>query len=69
MLVYGTYPKKGPPKRPCFRFYENWTGVEYAAAVLMMQEGRTADGLKVFKAVRERFDGKKRNPFDNTKKQ
>ncbi len=64
MLVYGTYPKKGPPKRPCFRFYENWTGVEYAAAVLMMQEGRTADGLKVFKAVRERFDGKKRNPFD-----
>ena len=63
-LVYGTWPKGGRPERPCFRFFENWTGVEYAAAVLMMQEGRTADALKVFKAIRDRFDGRRRNPFN-----
>ena len=64
MLVYGTYPRGGRPERPCFRFFENWTGVEYGAAVLMMQEGRVADGLKIFQAVRDRFDGRKRSPFD-----
>jgi non-lysosomal glucosylceramidase len=63
-LVYGTYPKGGKPKRPCFRFFENWTGIEYAAAVLMLQEGRRSDALKVIKAIRDRFDGRKRNPFD-----
>jgi hypothetical protein len=63
-LVYGTWPKGGRPERPCFRFFENWTGIEYAAAVLMMQEGRNADALKVFKAVRDRFDGRRRNPFN-----
>jgi len=64
MLVYGTYPRGGRPERPCFRFFENWTGIEYGAAVLMLQEGRIRDGLKVMEAVRERFDGRKRNPFD-----
>ncbi len=64
MLVYGTYPHGDPPPRSCFRFPENWTGVEYAAAILMMQEGRVRDGLRVFEAVRSRFDGRKRNPFN-----
>ncbi len=63
-LVYGTWPKGGRPERPCFRFFENWTGIEYAAAVLMMQEGRHADALRVFKAIRDRFDGRRRNPFN-----
>ena len=30
----------------------------------MMYEGMTADGLKCFKAVRDRFNGSKRNPFN-----
>ena len=64
MLVYGTFPRGGRKPQSCLRFDETWTGVEYAAAVLMMQEGRVADGLRVFKAVRDRFDGRKRNPFD-----
>ena len=64
MLVYGTYPRGNPPERPCFRFTENWTGIEYAAAVLMMQEGKLEEGLSVFEAIRQRFDGYKRNPFN-----
>ena len=64
MLAYGSYPKGAMPERPCFRFFENWTGVEYAAAVLMIQMGMMEEGLKIFRAVRSRFDGRKRNPFD-----
>jgi len=64
MLVYGTFPRGGRKPQSCLRFDETWTGIEYAAAVLMMQEGRVADGLRIFKAVRDRFDGRKRNPFD-----
>jgi len=64
MLAYGSYPHGGRPERPCFRFFENWTGVEYAAAILMMQEGMIDHGLRVIRAIRDRFDGRKRNPFD-----
>jgi len=64
MLLFGTWPKGKPPRNPLFRFTENWTGVEYAAAVAMMYEGLTAQGLKVFRAIRNRFDGKRRSPFN-----
>lgn len=63
MVTVGSYPK-GEPEVPCFRFYENWTGVEYAFAVNLMFAGKTDWGLEVIEAIRERFDGKKRNPFD-----
>jgi hypothetical protein len=64
MLIYGSYPRGGRTPQSCLRVDENWTGLEYAAAVLMMHAGRTADGLRIFRAVRQRFDGAKRNPFD-----
>lgn len=63
MVTVGSYPN-GEPAVPCFRFYENWTGVEYAFAVNLLFAGRIDWGLEVIAAVRERFDGKKRNPFD-----
>jgi non-lysosomal glucosylceramidase len=63
MVVCGTYPH-GLPDEPCFRFPENWTGVEYAFGALLMYHGQIERGLEVFRAVRERFDGKKRSPFD-----
>jgi hypothetical protein len=40
------------------------TGFEYTAAVHMLYEGQTDDGLNVIAAIRERYDGLKRNPFD-----
>ncbi len=40
------------------------TGFEYTAAVGMMQEGDVAAGLKVISAIRARYDGRKRNPFN-----
>ena len=43
---------------------ETMTGFEYAAAGLMLQEGLTAKAEEMIKAVRDRYDGKKRNPWN-----
>ena len=40
------------------------TGFEYAFAGLLFAYGKTQDGMKVVKAVRDRFDGEKRNPWN-----
>ena len=42
---------------------EAMSGFEYAAATGMFYEGLDAEGLKVIAAIRDRYDGKKRNPF------
>jgi hypothetical protein len=59
-----TYPRGRRPKRPFPYFNEVMTGFEYAAAVHMLYEGQTAAGLKAIAAIRDRYDGRKRNPFD-----
>ncbi|MBQ9170285.1 MAG: hypothetical protein IJ219_06820 [Bacteroidaceae bacterium] len=61
-LVMGSWPK-GRLEVPFPYFAEAMTGFEYTAAVGMLYEGLTSDGLKCFRAVRNRFDGAKRNPF------
>lgn len=40
------------------------TGFEYAFAGLLISEGLIEEGLQVVRAVRNRFDGIKRNPFN-----
>jgi len=62
-LLMAAYPKNRP-KRPFPYFAEVMTGFEYTAAVGMLQEGQTDAGLKVIRAIRARYDGKKRSPFD-----
>ena len=54
---------KGRLEVPFPYFAEAMTGFEYCAAVGMLYEGMTADGLKCIKSIRDRFDGAKRNPF------
>ena len=39
------------------------TGFEYAAASLMIQEGLVQEGIEIVEAIRDRYDGKKRNPY------
>ena len=60
----GSYPRGERPKRPFPYFNEVMTGFEYAAAVGMLYEGQTVNGLKSIAATRARYDGKKRSPFD-----
>lgn len=43
---------------------ECMTGFEYAFAGLLISEGYIEDGLKVVRAVRNRYDGQKRNPWN-----
>ena len=62
-LMMASWPK-GRLEVPFPYFPEAMTGFEYCAAVGMIQEGMVDDGLKCIKAIRDRFDGAKRNPFD-----
>jgi uncharacterized protein (DUF608 family) len=59
-----TYPRGGRPDRPFPYWSEVWTGIEYTAAIGMIQAGLRAEALEVVRAVRSRHDGSNRNPFD-----
>ncbi len=43
---------------------ECMTGFEYAFAGLLISEGMTEEGLCVIRSIRNRYDGKKRNPWN-----
>ncbi|MBM4038684.1 MAG: hypothetical protein FJ290_09230 [Planctomycetes bacterium] len=63
-LLMATYPRGRRPKRPFPYYNEVMTGFEYCAAVGMLYEGQMANGLKCIEAIRARYDGRRRNPFD-----
>jgi len=63
-LLMATYPRGRRPKRPFPYYNEVMTGFEYCAAVHMLYEGQIRDGLKVIQAIRDRYDGRKRSPFN-----
>ena len=63
--VICVYPENvEKPKIPIPYCEETMTGFEYSFAGLLCSQKKTDDGIKVVKAVRERFDGKKRNPWN-----
>jgi uncharacterized protein (DUF608 family) len=62
-LLMAAYPGERPEK-PFPYFTEVMTGFEYTAAIGMLQEGQTEDGLKCIRNIRDRYDGNKRSPFD-----
>ncbi len=61
-LLMGSWPR-GRLKTPFPYFGEVMTGFEYVAAAEMVFQGMDADAVRVVKAVRDRHDGLKRNPF------
>ncbi|TDE11449.1 GH116 family glycosyl-hydrolase [Jiangella asiatica] len=63
-LVVASYPHGNRPARPFPYFAEVWTGLEYTAAVGLICEGLRDEGVGVVETVRSRFDGRRRNPFD-----
>ncbi|MEE1239481.1 MAG: GH116 family glycosyl hydrolase [Acutalibacteraceae bacterium] len=59
------YPEgKEKPIIPVPYCEECMTGFEYAFAGLLISEGFIDDGLKVVHAIRDRYDGEKRNPWN-----
>jgi len=63
-LLLCTWPNGGRPRFPFVYSDEVWTGIEYQVASHLIYEGFTDEGLTLVKAVRERFDGYRRNPWN-----
>lgn len=63
-LVMASYPHGNRPTRPFPYFNEVMTGFEYTAAVGLLYEGAVEDGLRCIEAIRARYDGLKRSPFN-----
>ena len=62
-LIICEWPEN-KPAIPITYSDEVMTGFEYEAACLMIMEGMEQEGLEVVSAIRNRYDGKKRNPFN-----
>ncbi len=62
-LLMACYPK-GRPAKPFPYFAEVMTGFEYTAAVGMLYEGLIDEGLECIRNIRDRYDGRKRSPYD-----
>lgn len=63
-LLVCTWPKGGRPKFPFFYSDEVWPGTEYHVASQLIFEGYVKEGLTIVKALRDRYDGIRRNPWD-----
>jgi hypothetical protein len=63
-LLVCTWPKGGRPQRPLVYADEVWTGIEYQVASHMIYEDIIEEALTIVKAARDRYDGRKRNPWN-----
>jgi uncharacterized protein (DUF608 family) len=63
-LLLCTWPNGDRPSSPVRYADEVWTGVEYAVAALCLFEGMESDGLAILEGVRGRYDGTRRNPYN-----
>jgi len=58
------YGKAERPEIPFPYYAEAWTGLEYSTAAVMFYNGMIAQGLEFMQVARSRFDGVRRNPWD-----
>ena len=58
------YPEGRLPRSPFPYYTETMTGFEYVVAALLAWNGDRAAAEKVVRDIRDRYDGAKRNPFD-----
>jgi non-lysosomal glucosylceramidase len=63
-LLICTWPHEGRPAVPIRYADEVWTGVEYQVAAHCLFEGMTGDGLRILTGLRGRYDGSRRNPYN-----
>ncbi len=63
-LIVCDYPKGDRPSIPFPYFAEVWTGLEYSTAALMIYRGLHQEGVDAFAEARRRYDGIRRNPWD-----
>jgi hypothetical protein len=63
-VVIATYPHGKRPEIPFPYFGEVMTGFEYQLAAHMIHEGMLTEALTIVESVRRRFDGERRNPWN-----
>ncbi len=63
-LLLCSWPQGGKLSLPFVYSDEVWTGIEYQVASHLMLVGKTAEGLDIVRACRDRYDGRVRNPFN-----
>jgi uncharacterized protein (DUF608 family) len=63
-LLVCDYGKVERPKIPFPYYQEAWTGIEYLVAAQFIHAGMLREGLATIENVRRRFDGERRNPWD-----
>jgi non-lysosomal glucosylceramidase len=63
-VVICDYAKAERPRIPFPYYPESWTGQEYPLAALMMRWGMVDEGVEIVRNARLRYDGEKRNPWD-----
>src|SRR5262245_39511869 len=63
-LLLCSWPKGGRPALPFPYADEVWTGIEYQVAAHLIYAGQVAEGFALVRAVRDRYDGRRRNPWN-----
>lgn len=63
-LVLCSWPHGQRPALPFVYSDEVWTGIEYQVAAHLIYEGLVLEGLAITKGVRDRYDGERRNPWN-----
>jgi uncharacterized protein (DUF608 family) len=63
-VLMASYPRGRRPDEPFPYYNEVMTGFEHTLAIGLMQEGEVETGLDIMRAIRARYDGKRRSPFD-----
>lgn len=63
-LILCSWPKGHEPSLPFVYSDEVWTGIEYQVAAHLIMMGEMEKGLEIIRAVRKRYDGRFRNPFN-----
>ena len=63
-LLLCTWPKGGKPSLPFVYSDEVWTGIEFQVAAHLIFEGMVEEGLDIVRTCLDRYDGVRRNPFN-----
>ncbi len=63
-MVICDYGKAARPRIPFPYFAEVMTGFEHSTAALMVYSGMVQQGVECIRNIRARYDGEKRNPWD-----
>jgi uncharacterized protein (DUF608 family) len=63
-LLLCNWPNGKKPTLPFVYSDEVWTGIEYQVASHLIHEGFVDEGLTIVKALRSRYDGRTRNPWN-----